>query len=170
MPPEDVRTQHFRDAFGNVTIKMSCSREVPLADCDDPSDISKVAQRPTREGRSLEWVHRYAETRFDTRLNPAFQRGRFADESIVPFFDGSASGNSSIAVSRSKVIARNAFGDPTQSTDLNGVDQVMAYGALGRMYYQWTETVQGSALNSGGVTSTTYLRWCGSQFNEVSCP
>ncbi len=167
---EDVRTQHFRDVFGNVTIKMSCSREVPLSDCDDPTDISKVIHRPTREGKTLEWVHRYAETRFDTRLSPALQRGRFADESIVPYFDGTTSGNSTAAVSRSKVLARNAFGDAIQTTDLNGVDQVMAYGALGRMYYQWTETVQNSNLNSGGVTSTTRLRWCGSQANEVSCP
>ncbi len=167
---EDLRTQQFRDEFGNIIVKMSCSRGVPVADCDDPTDITKVLQRPTREGKPLDWVHRYAVTKYDTRLAAFLRRGRFADEDSVPFFDGTSTGASIFETTRAKVLSRNVFGDPTQTQDLNGVDQVMLYGALGRAYYQWSETVAGSTLNSGGVSSTTILRWCGSGINEVSCP
>jgi RHS repeat-associated protein len=171
----DLRSQHFYDVYGNITLTIQCSRDVPNADCDDITDVSKVQQQPSREGRSLTWVQRYSKTVFDSRLPLAQQRGRFADKSLAPYFDGTTSGNSAIELAASTVLSRDVFGNVSSAQSINGAKSQSVYGALGRAYSGWVETVPGSVLGntSGGVTSISTYRWCagrGTGSNEVSCP
>jgi len=144
----DLRTNYALDQYGNRVRSTTCA--APATNCT----TAAFEFMPVDRAR----VNRYTRTVYDSV-------GRYPVETWAPF--RSAGGSAEVRTGR--VMARDLFGNVTRQFDVNGRDSFAVYGALGRPFYAWTETVPGSVPGNaaGGVGSWTHYRWCGS---GVSCP
>lgn len=166
VPAPFLRQRYFHDAFGNRTLSMQCSNDVPISDCDDPSDVSKVRMQPAAAGLGAR-VHRYSKVQFDSR-------GRYEVATRSPYYSPTAA-NSLIELTDSEVLSRDIFGQPSHVRKL--VDQSInsyaesksEYGALGRLSLTMTETADGLF----GVEARIRYQWCRGRnqgVDEVDCP
>ncbi|MEJ1250368.1 FG-GAP-like repeat-containing protein, partial [Denitratimonas tolerans] len=135
---QNLRTFHTLDAFGNRTHTYTCSSHLTEAACKSTA----VTFQPT----SLEYIHRYARTQYDSR-------GRYPVASYSPFWNGSGTSE----YLDSQVLNRNLFGDVTHARDANAINTTAIYGQLGRLYQRATDT---------GVPVQTTWRTC----SQVACP
>lgn len=150
---QDLRTYYVLDAYGNRLRTHTCSAQLSEAECRSTAIVFQPGD-PLR-------IQRYGRQAFDSR-------GRYLTATYAPFWSGSGA----VETATQTILARNAFGDVTHARDHNGVDTLAVYGALGRPYYTWVETVPGATPwhpAEGAQTWTTY-RWCGTGANQVSCP
>ena len=161
-----VRQRYFHDVFGNRTLTMTCSNDVPLADCDDPTDVNKVRMQPAAAGLGSR-VHRYSKTQFDAR-------GRYEVATRSPYFSPTAV-NNLVELTDSEVLSRDVFGQPTHVRKLidpnvsSYAESKSEYGVLGRLSRTMTETAEGLF----GVESNIRYRWCRGRnqgVDEVDCP
>ncbi len=161
-----VRQRYFHDVFGNRTLTMTCSNDVPLTDCDDPTDVSKVRMQPAAAGLGSR-VHRYSKTQFDAR-------GRYEVATRSPYFSPTAV-NNLVELTDSEVLSRDVFGQPTHVRKLvdpnvsSYAESKSEYGVLGRLSRTMTETAEGLF----GVESNIRYRWCPGRnqgVDEVDCP
>lgn len=138
---------HFHDNYGNEIETVTCSVE---ARCSSSSALTASAM--TFETTDPNWVQRYS------RSDYSATGGIYANTTYAPFWNGSsATEHATLTVN-----SRDAFGDPTQTTDMHGVVATHYYSALGREYF--------SASNTGAAAQTIY-RWCaGYGSPSVSCP
>ncbi len=140
---------HVHDAFGNEVQTISCSDStISQGHCSS----ALTATQMTFDASDPNWVQRYTRTGYDAS-------GIYPTASYAPF---SAGGVGAAEHATLTIDSRDAFGNPTRTTDANGVQTVGAYGAFGRPYF--------SATNAGGAVQTIY-RWCaGHGSSAVSCP
>lgn len=161
-----LRQRYFHDVFGNRTLTMQCSSDVPVTDCDDPTDVGKVRMQPAAAGLGAR-VHRYSKVQFDSR-------GRYESATRSPYYSATAT-NNLVELTDSEVLTRDAYGQPTHVRKL--VDQNTGsyaeskseYGVLGRLSRTMTETAEGLF----GVESNIRYRWCRGRnqgVDEVDCP
>ena len=134
------------DHYGNRVQSVSCAS--PATSCG----TTGFEFRPS----SATAVKRYSRVEFDAQ-------GRFPVATVEPFW--SEAGGEERTTSR--VVDRNVFGDAVNVLDVNNVRTLAVKGALGRDYYAWSQTSQYASPGSGGLSSLTTYRWCGSQ---VNCP
>jgi RHS repeat-associated protein len=116
---------HQYDSYGNRTKTASCSNHAELIAVNDSVCITTVANSPgptTSTIRPDLWVRRFSASSFDSN-------GRFLTTQYAPF-----SGSSGMGGVVSRVIARNAWGEATESVDAKGVKTVNYTGAFGRPY------------------------------------
>ena len=125
---------HQYDTYGNEVRTVNCSES---AACSP----SLAAAGMTFQSSDPNWVQRYGRVAYDSR-------GIFPNVTYAPFI---GSGSAAIEATTSTVTTRNAFGDPTAQTDLNGLHHVAAYGSLGRQYF---------TADDAGSASLTRYRWC----------
>ena len=133
---DQALTKVYRyDGFGNRVSQATCSGDVAEATCASLT-AGTVAFHPSSDVT----VQRFSKATFDSS-------GIFANASYGAFWSGSG------AVERqvSAVLQRDKFGNPTLSSNSNGATVVAGYGALGRKYYEGSNT---------GVASTVTWRWC----------
>ncbi|MGQ0798875.1 MAG: FG-GAP-like repeat-containing protein [Pseudomarimonas sp.] len=151
---EDLRTFYVHDAYGNRLRTHTCSSDLSVTDCQS---TAITFQSPGDR------VQRYAELALDSR-------GRFAATTYEPFWNGSAATRVPVAT----ITSRDAFGNVTAASDLNGARSSALYGVLGRPYYTWTQSKPGVAAGDplGGVQRWTTYRWCAGAGDtpQVACP
>jgi YD repeat-containing protein len=155
-PSLDLRTLYDLDAFGNRIATYTCSQDLSDAQCRSRSTVLNV-------WASLNQVHRYSYRSFDSR-------GRYLDSASEPFRKpNTAWGTGDRAdVVVQKVEGVDRFGNIVHVSDRNGVHAASAYGAMGRPYWSWTQTVAGATAGDadGGIDSFTTYRTCA----QVACP
>jgi RHS repeat-associated protein len=147
-----LRTFHVLDEFGNRIRSHTCSATLSEAECK-----STAVQFQSTDVRRIQ---RYSRTEYDAA-------GRFPVASYAPFWNGAGA----TEFRTSLVSERNAFGDVTRATDMNGVQTLAVFGTLGRAYYGWSQTEPGAIAgdpNAGVATRVTYRRCSGA--DAVSCP
>jgi len=127
---------HFRDAKGNETESVTCGA---TAVCSASAPLT--AAGVTFKSTDTNWVQRYSRTAYDAS-------GIYPTASYAPFSNGSTGATEYTTLN---VLARDAFGNITDSTDAHGVETRSYFGALGRQYF--------STTNTGGAVQTIY-RWC----------
>jgi RHS repeat-associated protein len=116
---------HQYDSYGNRTKTASCSNHVELIALNDSACIATVANSPGPTVSTIRpdlWVRRFSTASFDSN-------GRFLTTQYAPF-----SGSSGMGGVVSRVVARNAWGEATESVDAKGVKTVNYTGAFGRPY------------------------------------
>lgn len=146
---------HFHDSYGNEIETVTCSAE---AHCSSSSPLSAAGM--TFESTDTFWAQRYTSSSYLTNCGyPAYlvSCGIYANTTSAPFWNGS-----SATEHVTMTVIRDAFGNPTQTTDMHGVVATHYYNALGREYF--------SASNTGAAAQTIY-RWCaGFGTPSVPCP
>ncbi len=157
VPNQDLRTVRVRDDYGNVTMTLSCSGDVPASECDDAADANAMRQRPAGAGDlALESVRRFAETGYDAS-------GRYANTSRAPYFT-TAGVTQAVRLTTQTTISRDLLGNPTRTEGLNGQWATAAFGPLGR---------QTLSEDATGAASATEFHWCqgvNGGTREAECP
>lgn len=157
VPNQDLRTVRIRDDYGNVTMTLSCSGDVPASECDDAADANVMRQRPAGAGDlALESVRRFAETGYDAS-------GRYANTSRAPYFT-TAGVTQAVRRTTQTTISRDLLGNPTRTEGLNGQWATAAFGPLGR---------QTLSEDATGAASATEFHWCqgvNGGTREAECP
>lgn len=142
---EALTTYYRHDPYGNRVASVVCSKAAGAA-CHKDLAAAQLTYAPT----DPLWVQRLSRTTFDANgLYPQMQHGVFRGGEVAV----------------STVMARDAYGTPTQVRDVNGVDTVSGTDGFGRMYYTGTAT---------GGSSVVSQRWCSTDGTGTSlrpyCP
>ncbi len=156
---QDLRKVYTLDDYGNRIFSAVCTKQV--ADC-----------RSTNIQYSMwDWerIHRYGRQVYDAR-------GRYPTQTVELFRPSTATdiNTQPVEVVTSEVLARDVYGNVTESVNLNNVRSVARYGTLGRAYYAWQQTdpvntIPNASGNVGASTLTTF-RWCNTGSGAVACP
>jgi RHS repeat-associated protein len=141
-----VTKTYTLDHYGNRVQSVTCA--APATSCSTSGFEFHPVGATT--------VKRYSRVEYDPH-------GRFPVATVEPFWGQSGAEERTT----SRVVDRNLFGDAVNALDVNNVRTLAVKGALGREYYAWSQTSQYAAPGSGGLSSLTTYRWCGSQ---VNCP
>ncbi|MCC7247879.1 MAG: VCBS repeat-containing protein, partial [Lysobacter sp.] len=156
---QDMRKVHTLDDYGNRIFSAVCTKQV--TDC-----------RSTNIQYSMwDWerIHRYGRQVYDAR-------GRYPTQTVELFRPGTATdiNTQPVEVVTSEVLARDVYGNVTESVNLNNVRSVARYGTLGRAYYAWQQTDQTNTIPNAsgtvGASTLTTFRWCNTGNGAVTCP
>lgn len=157
---QDLSTWYTYDRFGNRIESYTCSSHLSAAQCRTTAIDFQPAD-PLR-------IHRYSRVVYDSQ-------GRHVVETREPFRAGGANPGAATEHATQRVDARDVFGNPTRTRDINGSLSTALSGSLGRPYYAWVQSVPGATAGNPaqGVESFTTHRWCSSFLDAeggVSCP
>ena len=141
---EKLSTFYQYDAYGNQIAKRTCSGNVSDPVCK-ALDNSTIVFRP-----SSSTIRRYSRTQMDSNRI-------YSTATIEPFNSNAGVDLAGSTEKNVAVVVRDAYGNPTQTTGVNGSIELAAYDAFGRMRF---------AGNSTGASATTTRMWCA----DTSCP
>ncbi len=139
----ELNTFYQYDSFGNKIKTATCSADFNTAATCLNVSAASIASQPVSDQQ----IRRYARSVFDAQ-------GRYANSAIDLFY---LSDTAAREVTTSTASLRNIYGDPQTITTATGITSNLAYGALGRKYFE---------KNNIGVSATTRYRLC----TSVSCP
>jgi uncharacterized protein (TIGR02594 family) len=149
-PSRDLRTEYVLDDFGNRTAAFTCSQNISAADCQNKDKVVNVWE-------STNTIHRYTRRTYDAR-------GRFMELEYEPFRKVSTAWGTG---ERQEVVVANneyidKFGNMTHWVGVNGLHHASSFGAMGRPYWSWTQTVPDATAgdDAGGIDSFTTYRTC----------
>lgn len=141
---QKLSTFYALDAYGNQLYKRTCSGDVADTVCKALTSSSILFHSSSNS------VQRYVRTQMDAN-------GIFPIKTFEPFRSPGIAVNQPGAIEKMvSHVTRDAYGNPTQTTGVNGGIELAAYDAFGRLRF---------AGNSAGASSTTTRSWCG-----TACP
>lgn len=155
---EDLRTEYQLDAYGNRIGAYTCSQDIATCISEAPV-VSAWDTNAT--------IHRYKTQTFDSL-------GRYVVSTSEPFRKPNTAWGTGERVNTvtQQILGRDPFGNITQAVALNGLNVAASAGAMGRPYWNWTQTVAGAAAGdpAGGIDTFKTYRRCGAAAGQVSCP